>query len=164
MFRSISLFLGIFSIIISLFSILHILYSYYFEFYLNIKSYFLCFLISFIFGFFFIYLQKKDIKQINFFEKLFIVIIGFFYFPILISIPYFFSIYELSFIESYFESVSGFTTTGFSIFNFPSNIDESLLIWRSSSQWLGGLYFLFSLFLLTDSSNLKIKLFFSNLE
>ena len=103
MFRSISLFLGIFSIIISLFSILHILYSYYFEFYLNIKSYFLCFLISFIFGFFFIYLQKKDIKQINFFDKLFIVIIGFFYFPILISIPYFFSIYELSFIESYFE-------------------------------------------------------------
>jgi len=164
MFRSISLFLGIFSIIISLFSVLNILYSYYFEFYLNIKSYWACSFGSVIFGLLFIYLQKKDIQKINFFEKLFIVIIGFFYFPILISIPYFFSIYELSFIESYFESISGFTTTGFSIFNSPSNIDESLLIWRSSSQWLGGLYFLFSLFLLTDSSNLKIKLFFSNLE
>ena len=164
MFRSISLFLGIFSIIISLFSVLNILYSYYFEFYLNIKSYWLCSLTSVIFGLLFIYLQKKDIQKINFFEKLFIVITGFFYFPVLISIPYFFGIYELSFIESYFESISGFTTTGFSIFNSPSNIDESLLIWRSSSQWLGGLYFLFSLFLLTDSSNLKIKLFFSNLE
>ena len=158
------MFLGIFSIIISLFSVLNILYSYYFEFYLNIKSYWACSFGSVIFGLLFIYLQKKDIQKINFFEKLFIVIIGFFYFPILISIPYFFSIYELSFIESYFESISGFTTTGFSIFNSPSNIDESLLIWRSSSQWLGGLYFLFSLFLLTDSSNLKIKLFFSNLE
>ena len=39
-----------------------------------------------------------------------------------------------------------------------------MLIWRSSSQWLGGLYFLYSLFLLTGSSKTKIKNIYSNFE
>ena len=39
-----------------------------------------------------------------------------------------------------------------------------MLIWRSSSQWLGGLYFLYSLFLLTGSSKIKIKNIYSNYE
>jgi len=38
------------------------------------------------------------------------------------------------------------------------------LIWRSSSQWLGGLYFLYSLFLLTESPKIKIKNIYSNYE
>ena len=35
--------------------------------------------------------------------------------PLVISIPYYLSIYNLSFLNCYFESVSGFTSTGFSI-------------------------------------------------
>ena len=38
--------------------------------------------------------------------------------------------------------MSGITTTGFSILNNVDNIDQPLLLWRSSSQWLGGLFFL----------------------
>ena len=67
-----------------------------------------------------------------------------------ISIPFYFSIYNLTFINSYFEAVSGFTSTGFTIFENIKHIDQSLIIWRSSSQWIGGLYFLFSIILLID--------------
>ena len=43
-------------------------------------------------------------------------------------------------------------------------IDEPLLIWRSGSQWLGGLYFLCSLFLLAESPKIKIKNIYTNYE
>ena len=51
---------------------------------------------------------------------------------------------------SFFESISGFTSTGFTVFNNIKLIDQSLIIWRSSTQWLGGLYFLFSIIYLID--------------
>ncbi|MBO6493175.1 MAG: TrkH family potassium uptake protein [Pelagibacteraceae bacterium] len=95
---------------------------------------------------------------------MFLVIVGFFYFPLLISMPYYLSIYDISFINSYFEAISGFTSTGFTIFENVKKIDEPLLIWRSGSQCLGGLYFLCSLFLLAESPKIKIKNLYTNYE
>ena len=60
------------------------------------------------------------------------------------------NIYNLTFLNSFFESISGFTSTGFTIFDNIKNIDQSLILWRSSIQWIGGLYFLFSIILLID--------------
>ena len=77
--------------------------------------------------------------------------------PLLFSIPYAFSIYNLSFIDSYFESVSGFTTTGFTIFSNVENIDKPLILWRSSSQWFGGLVFLLITIGTIGSKQIKIK-------
>ena len=165
MFRSTLLYLGIFTLFVSIFSLLNILFCYYFDSLLNIKVYFGCLLVFSLLSAIFIFFNKKYLNEkINFFEKLFLVIIGFFYFPLLISIPYYLSIYDISFINSYFEAISGFTSTGFTIFENTKDIDEPLLIWRSSSQWLGGLYFLYSLFLLTGSSKIKIKNIYSNYE
>ena len=70
--------------------------------------------------------------------------------PLVLSIPFYFSIYNLTFLNSYFEAISGFTSTGFSIFENIKHIDQSLILWRSSTQWIGGLYFLFSIILLID--------------
>ena len=70
--------------------------------------------------------------------------------PIVLSIPFYFSIYNLTFLDSYFKAISGFTSTGFTIFENIKNIDQSLIIWRSSTQWIGGLYFLFSIIFLID--------------
>ena len=75
---------------------------------------------------------------------------GYFLLPLIISIPFYFSIYNISFVNSYFEAISGFTSTGFTIFENIKHIDQSLIIWRSSSQWVGGVYFLFSIILLID--------------
>ena len=162
MIRSISIYLGFFSILISFFSLLNIVYSQYLEFYLNLDSYVYTFIISLVFGVSFIALQNKKLKKINLYEKLLIIIFGFLFFPFLISIPYYLSIYNLSFLDCYFESISGFTSTGFTIFNDIKYIDESIIIWRSTSQWLGGLFFLFSLILLIDVSSFKSKNFLTS--
>ena len=165
MFRSTFLYLGIFTIFVSIFSLLNILFCYYFDTSLNIQVYFACLLVSLFLGATFIFFNKKFLNvKVNFFEKLFLVIAGFFYFPLLISMPYYLSIYDISFINSYFEAISGFTSTGFTMFENAKGIDEPLLIWRSGSQWLGGLYFLCSLFLLAESPKIKIKNIYTNYE
>ena len=59
--------------------------------------------------------------------------------------------------NAFFESVSGFTSTGFSIFDNIKHIDEGLILWRSSIQWIGGLYFLFSIIFLIDIYDESLK-------
>ena len=149
-------YIGIFSLIISFFSFLHIIYSYYFNLYLNLDTYFYTLLLSAFIGILFIF-KKKDVYRINIYSKILTVISGYFILPLIITVPYYLSIYNLSFINSFFESISGFTSTGFSIFENTKHIDQSLILWRSSSQWIGGLYFLFSLILLIDIFDTTLK-------
>ncbi|MDB4084138.1 TrkH family potassium uptake protein, partial [Candidatus Pelagibacter sp.] len=82
--------------------------------------------------------------------KILTILLGYFLLPLVISIPFYLSIYNLTFVNSFFESISGFTSTGFTIFDNINHIDQSLILWRSASQWVGGLYFLFSIILLID--------------
>jgi trk system potassium uptake protein TrkH len=42
-------------------------------------------------------------------------------------------------LDAFFESISGFTTTGASIFPDPGSLPRGILFWRSMSQWLGGM-------------------------
>ena len=84
--------------------------------------------------------------------------------PFIISIPFYFSIYNISFLDSYFETVSGFTSTGFTIFENIKHLDQSLILWRSSSQWIGGLYFLSSIILLEEKKTfVEASIFFSSI-
>lgn len=55
------------------------------------------------------------------------------------ALPYFFSGNIPSFIDCYFESMSGFTTTGSSILSTIEILPPSLLFWRSLTHWLGGM-------------------------
>ena len=71
--------------------------------------------------------------------------------------PFYFSIYNLTFLNSFFESVSGFTSTGFTIFDNIKHIDQGLILWRSTIQWIGGLYFLFSIIFLIDIYDESLK-------
>ena len=142
-------YIGTFCILISILSFFNIIYSYYFNLYLNIDTYLYTLIISLIAGISSFIKNKIDFK-ITVYSKIFTVIIGYLLIPIVISIPYYFSIYNVSFLNCYFESISGFTSTGFTIFDNIKHLDESLILWRSSSQWLGGLYFLFSIILLID--------------
>jgi trk system potassium uptake protein TrkH len=153
------IYLGIFSLIISILSFFNILYSYYFNLYLNLDSYVYSLIISLLFGLIFLIKKKNDFK-VSIYIKIITVIAGYFILPLIISIPYYFSIYNITFLDSYFESISGFTSTGFTIFDNIKHIDESLILWRSSSQWIGGLYFLFSIITLLDifDNNLKKSL------
>tara|TARA_Y100001970_G_C14173369_1_gene825465 strand:+ start:504 stop:1730 length:1227 start_codon:yes stop_codon:yes gene_type:complete len=88
--------------------------------------------------------------KISIFDKILTVFFGYVTIPLILSLPFYFSIYNLSFLNSFFESISGFTSTGFTIFENIRHIDQSLILWRSSIQWIGGLYFLFSIIYLID--------------
>ena len=94
------------------------------------------------------------------FERILIVLTGYLILPATISLPYYLNIDSLGLINCYFEAISGFTSTGFTIFNDLKQLDQTLILWRSSSQWIGGLYFLFSILLLIDvfDENLKRSL------
>mgnify|MGYP001189792372 CR=1 FL=1 len=155
-------YLRFFLIIISILCFLNILYSYYFDLYLNVDSYYYTLLISLSPLIGFIFYKKKEAK-VNIYTKIITVIAGFFLLPIFISLPYFFSIYNISFFDAYFEAVSGFTSTGFTIFENIKHLDESLIIWRSSSQWIGGLYFLFSIVILIEIFDINLKKTFTDL-
>ena len=149
-------FLGSFFLLLSFLSFLNIIYSYYFNLYLNLDTYVYTLIISLILSSF-LFIRNKQNLKITIFDKIFIVILGYITLPLVISIPYFLSIYNISFINCYFEAISGFTSTGFTIFNNIKNIDESLVLWRASSQWIGGLYFLFSLIILIDIFDKNLK-------
>ena len=150
------LYLGIFSLTISVLSFFNIIYSYYFNLYLNIDSYIYSLILSLLLGLIFL-IKKKDNRKLSIYHKILTVISGYFILPLIISIPFYFSNYNMSFLDSYFESISGFTSTGFSIFDNIKHLDESLILWRSTSQWVGGLYFLFSIILLINIFDDSLK-------
>lgn len=55
------------------------------------------------------------------------------------ALPFVFSGEIPSFTDAFFETVSGFTTTGSSILSTLSNISQASLFWRSFTHWVGGM-------------------------
>jgi len=149
-------YLSFFFILISLFSFLNIIYSYYFNLYLNLNNYYLSLIVSATIGLF-SYKVKTNYKKPSLFEKIITVLLGYVLMPLVLSIPFYFSIYNLTFLNAFFEAVSGFTSTGFTIFENIKHIDQGLILWRSSIQWIGGLYFLYSIVFLIDIYDESLK-------
>ena len=143
--RYLSFFFGLITVL----SFFNVIYSYYLNLYLNLNTYYISLVVSLFVAFLFYKLERIQLKT-SIFDKILTVFFGYLIIPIVLSLPFYFSIYNLSFLNAYFESISGFTSTGFSIFENIKNIDQSLILWRSSIQWIGGLYFLFSIIYLID--------------
>jgi len=55
------------------------------------------------------------------------------------SLPFYFSVLNLSFTDSFFESMSGITTTGSTIITNLNAVPKGILLWRALLQWLGGI-------------------------
>ena len=149
-------YLSFFFLLISVFSFFNIIYSYYFNLYLNLNTYYVSLLISMFIGIIFFYLKTQHTKP-TIFEKILTVLLGYILMPLVVSIPFYLSIYNLTFSNALFEAVSGFTSTGFTIFENINHIDQGLILWRSSIQWIGGLYFLFSIIFLIDIYDESLK-------
>ena len=70
---------------------------------------------------------------------------------------------EFTLINAWFESVSGYTTTGSTILNDIEALPRSLLFWRSSTHYIGGLgVVVFLLLVMPDASPYRLKL--TNME
>ena len=150
--------LGLFCFPISFLSFINILYSSYFDYFLSIDAYFTTLLFSLSIGIGLLYFGKNSIKAISFIEQLFLIISVYFLTAILIAIPFYLSNYQVTFLNSFFEAISGLTGTGFSIFKDIKYLDPTLILWRSSSQWIGGLYFLFFLILIFTNKKFNYKM------
>ena len=104
--------------------------------------------LSLFFGFGFYFFGKRSDKKINFIEQLILIISVYLTIGLLIAIPFYTSNLQISILSSLFEAISGLTGTGFSTFKNIKYLDPTLILWRSSSQWVGGLFFYFFNFII----------------
>jgi trk system potassium uptake protein TrkH len=82
---------------------------------------------------------RKAPKILNARDGFLIVAIGWILFSFFGSMPFILSGEIPSFTDAFFETISGFTTTGASILSEIEVLPHGLLFWRSLTQWLGGM-------------------------
>ena len=156
--KGISYYLGLFCFPVSFLAFVNILYSSYFDYFLSINSYIITLILSLSFGLGLLYLGKNCNRKIIFIDQLLLIILVYFLTSNFIALPFYLSNYQVTFINSLFEAFSGITGTGFTIFKNIKYLDPTLILWRSSSQWIGGLYFLIFLILLFSNKSFNFKM------
>lgn len=72
-------------------------------------------------------------------ESFLIVTLGWLVLGLVGSLPYLFTDTIPQFVNAYFESISGFTTTGSSILTDIEALPKSILFWRAETHWIGGM-------------------------
>lgn len=135
-YRIVAKIIGFISIIVGLFMLLPALVSY-----ISNGSDAYCFLYAglgtIFFGSIFALVKVKK-KSITKREGYLIVSLGWITMCLVGSLPYFIH-HDISLSEAIFESTSGFTTTGASIFSDIESLSQGTLFWRSLTQWIGGM-------------------------
>ena len=119
-------FLGLSCFPISIIALLNIFYSFYFDYLTSTKFYALTLFLSLLIGFSLFKIGKKEKEPINIYEQIFLIFLIYFLISFFIQIPIYFSDYNVSFIDSYFESISGLTGTGFTIFDNVNKEDAAI--------------------------------------
>lgn len=102
----------------------------------------------------------EKIDEIRFSEGLAISVIGWFITCVVGMLPYVMWGGEFTFVNAFFESVSGYTTTGATILNEIETLPKGILFWRSSTHWIGGMgVILFVLLILPQARGLRSSLY-----
>ena len=83
--------------------------------------------------------RNADIDKISNRDSYLAVTLSWIIFVLMGSLPYLISGTIPSFIDAFFESASGFTTTGASILKDVEILPFSILFWRSLTHWMGGI-------------------------
>ncbi len=79
---------------------------------------------------------KKEIKKR---EGYIVVTMGWIFMSLSGSLPYLFTESIPSFTNAFFETISGYTTTGASILDNIESMPKGILFWRSTTHWIGGM-------------------------
>lgn len=99
------------------------------------------------------------ITELNFREGMMTVVLGWIITCVIGMLPYVMWGHEFTLTNAWFESVSGYTTTGSTILNDIEALPKGLLFWRSSTHWIGGIgVVLFTILILPESSSERIVL------
>lgn len=94
-------------------------------------------------------------KEISYNEGLIIVVLSWLLSCFIGAIPYILWGGEFNFTNAWFESVSGYTTTGSTILTDIEIIPKGLLFWRASTHWIGGLGIIVFMLLIIPSLGLS---------
>jgi len=81
----------------------------------------------------------EENRKLNLQQAFLLTVLSWLSIAIFGCLPFLFSNLNLSVVDSFFESMSGITTTGSTIIINLDNAPKSILIWRSILQWLGGI-------------------------
>jgi trk system potassium uptake protein TrkH len=96
-------------------------------------------IISIIFGVLFFLSNLNHDKKLNLQQAFLLTALSWLSIAIFGSLPFIFSTLELSITDSFFESMSGITTTGSTIISNLESAPRSIFLWRAMLQWLGGI-------------------------
>jgi len=96
-------------------------------------------IITIIFGVLFFLSNLNHDKKLNLQQAFLLTALSWLSIAIFGSLPFIFSNLELSITDSFFESMSGITTTGSTIILNLEVAPKSILLWRAMLQWLGGI-------------------------
>lgn len=96
-------------------------------------------LLTFFIGLFTFVYTRKATKNTTKKEGYLIVSLSWIVISIFGSLPFYLSGYFGSYTNAFFETMSGFTTTGATILNDIEAVPHGLLFWRSLTQWIGGM-------------------------
>ena len=86
-----------------------------------------------------IFLITRTQEELRAKDGFIIVTFGWLFFALIGALPFYLSGYIPSFTDAFFETMSGFTTTGASILTNIEALPHGLLFWRSFTHWLGGM-------------------------
>ncbi len=89
------------------------------------------------------YLCRKSPREMSRRDSYVVVTLVWVVFSIFGALPYLLSGHLTSVPDAYFETMSGFSTTGASLIDDVESLPRALLFWRSMTQWIGGLGIVF---------------------
>ena len=93
-------------------------------------------------------------------ELLLTPVVAWFVVPVFLALPFVFGGTVETFVDAYFEAVSGVTTTGATILESLSDVSATIIFWRAWLQWLGGfvtLVMVMSLFPILDLAGMQLS-------
>ncbi|PID28429.1 MAG: potassium transporter [Candidatus Cloacimonadota bacterium] len=86
-----------------------------------------------------IFFFTREKRELNLREGFLVVALGWIVIAFIGSLPYYFSGAIPTLTDSFFESMSGFTTTGATILTDIEALPDSLHLWRALTHWIGGM-------------------------
>ena len=129
--------LGILQIILGVFMFIPIIFQF---IYSEIdSSFFGASIVTIIFGILFFLSNLDHDKKLTLQQAFLLTALSWLSIAIFGSLPFIFSDLNFSFINAFFESMSGITTTGSTVISNLNEMPKSILLWRAILQWLGGI-------------------------
>lgn len=109
----------------------------------DVPAFMLSILITLVVGFCLRFIGRNANNAMGRRESFLVVTLAWAMFGLFGALPFILGGYITDFTNAYFESISGFTTTGATILDDVERLPRGILFWRTISQWIGGLGIVF---------------------